>query len=122
MIGPSAVPAIPTPIAIAALTVLLAGAFLPAWQSGHWTATVGAAVAAGTPLAFLLVFRRRPARLDRHPLVVPIVSGLGCVLVMVAETRFGSAQGRPLIVALLALGIWMLWQRGQRRGSRQRQD
>ncbi len=107
-------PAIPTPIAVAALAALLAGAFLPAWQGGHWTATVGAVVAAGAPLAFLLVSALRPVELDRHPLSVSILSGLGCVLVMIAETRFGPAWGQPLLVAVLALTTWLLWQRGQR--------
>lgn len=120
MISLASVPAIPTPIAIAALAVLLAGAFLPAWQGGYWTATIGAAVAAGAPLAFLLISGPRPVELDRHPLSISIVSGLGCVLVMAAETRFGPAHGQPLLVAVLALATWLLWQRGQRQGPRQR--
>ncbi|HSH28179.1 MAG TPA: hypothetical protein VK972_10515 [Wenzhouxiangella sp.] len=113
---------IPTPAAIAILALLLAGAFLPAWQGGHWMATVGAVIAAGTPLAFLLVSRPRPVELDRHPLSISIVSGLGCVLVMIAETRFGPARGQPLLVAVLALATWLLWRRRQRRGPRHRQD
>jgi hypothetical protein len=33
---------------------------------------------------------------------------------MVAETRFGPNHGWALFVALAALVVWMLWQRGQR--------
>lgn len=105
----------PKSITIAALSALLAGAFFSAWQGAHWAATVGAAIAAGAPLVFLLFLRGGPLRLDGHPLAVSIISGFGCVLVMTAETRFGPTGGKPLLVSLLALAVWMLWQRGHRK-------
>lgn len=111
----------PTPVAISALAALLAGALFPAWQGAPWAAITGAAIAAGAPLLFLLAFQRRPVRLDGHPLIISIISGLGCVVVMIAETRFGPTRGWPLIVSLLALAVWMVWQRRQRRESRPRQ-
>src|SRR5699024_7724339 len=99
---------------------LLAGAFVPAWSDGSWTATAGAALAAAAPLVFLLAFRRRRGSLNGHPLIVSVLSGLGCVVVMVAETRAGPAPGGPLFLSLFALAVWMLWQRGQRSRSEQR--
>ncbi|RFF32847.1 hypothetical protein [Wenzhouxiangella sediminis] len=109
---------ISTRIAIPALAAVLAGAFLLAWQQAHWSFVAGTALSAGAPLAFVLRQRFSAAPLTAHPLVVSIASGLGCVAVMVAETRFGPDHRWALFIALGALVIWMLWQRGQRGRSR----
>ncbi len=71
-------------------------------------------LAAGAPLGFVLWHRFSTTPLTAHPLSVSVASGLGCVAVMVAETRFGPNHGWALFVALAALVVWMLWQRGQR--------
>jgi peptidoglycan/LPS O-acetylase OafA/YrhL len=105
---------ISTRISILALAASLAGALLLAWQQAHWSFVAGTALSAGAPLAFVLRHRFSSVPLTAHPLSVSVASGLGCVAVMVAETRFGPNHGWALFVALAALVVWMLWQRGQR--------
>lgn len=106
-----------TGLAIPALAGLLAGAFFLIWQGAPWAFVAGTALATGAPLVFILGRRRSRERLNEHPLIVSIVSGLGCVTVMVASQRFGSDHDWSLFVAVTALVIWLLWQRGQRRTS-----
>ena len=105
---------ISTRVAIPALAALLAGALLLAWQQAHWAFVAGTALSAGAPLGFVLSHHFSATPLTAHPLSVSIASGLGCVAVMVAETRFGPDHRWALLVALAALVVWMLWQREQR--------
>lgn len=101
--------------AIVLLALLAAGAALAAWLSAPWPFTAGLALAAGAPLFFIahhaLVAASRPLRY--HPLGISIASGLGCVMTLAGEYRFGSF-GWVVGCALLALVAWMLWQRRMR--------
>jgi hypothetical protein len=106
---------IPTGLAAAALAALLAGACVLLWQGAPWLFVAGAALASGAPLVFVLDQLRAARSLEGHPLVVSILSGLGCVLVMIASQRFGAGHDWALYLAVAALSIWMIWQRGQRR-------
>lgn len=101
--------------AIAALTTVLVGAAVALVQGAPWPVPAGAALAAVAPLIFILVHRRSAGPLSGHPVAISILSGLGCVTVMVAGQRFGSDHVWTLWLALSALVVWMLWQRGQRK-------
>lgn len=104
----------PSIIAVPALAFLLAGAGLAVWTQAAWPHPVGLAIASGAPLLYVLNHGRRHDRLPRHPVAVSCLSGLGCVIVMVGQQRFGPNPGWTLPAALAALVIWMLWQRRQR--------
>jgi hypothetical protein len=106
---------IPTRVAIAALAALSVGAPIAAFQGAPWPFWAGSALAAGAPLIFTLRQLRSGEPLAEHPIVVSILSGSGCVSVMVASKRFGAENEWTLYPALAALVVWMLWQRGQRR-------
>lgn len=105
---------IPTLPAIAALTAVLVGAGIALAQGAPWQFPAGTALAALAPLAFIVVHRRSTRPLSSHPVAVSTLSGLGCVTVMIAAQRFGPGHGWMLWLALSALIVWMLWQRGQR--------
>ncbi len=105
---------IPTPAALAALTVVLVGAGIALAQDAPWQFAAGAALAALAPLVFILAHHRSTRPLSGHPVTVSVLSGLGCVTVMVADRRFAPGHEWMLWLALSALVVWMLWQRGQR--------
>ena len=105
---------IPTRLAIAALTAVLVGAGVALAQGAPWQFPAGTTLAALAPLAFILVHRRSTRPLSSHPVAISILSGLGCVTVMVAAQRFGPDREWMVWLALSALIVWMLWQRGQR--------
>lgn len=100
---------------VAVLALLVAAAALAGWQSAPWLFTVGLVLAAGAPLFFIVhhavVGGTRPLRY--HPLGISIASGLGCVMTLAGEYRFGDF-GWVVGCALLALVAWMLWQRRMR--------
>jgi len=104
----------PTSVAIAALTTALASAAIAAYSGVTWPLWVGPALAAGAPLAFIALHGRSGEGLAQHPLLVSIASGLGCVVVMFAEQRFGAVGPWMLPAAAGSLIVWVLWQRGRR--------
>jgi hypothetical protein len=97
------------------LTALAAAAVVAGWQSAPWLFTAGLALAAGAPLFFIahhaLVGGSRP--LLYHPLGISIAAGLGCVMTLAGQYRFGRFNW-VVGCALLALVAWMLWQRYMR--------
>lgn len=109
---------IATTLALPALALVLAGAAFLAWQGAPWSLAAGVGLAAGAPLAYILAHLRSPAALEGHPLVISILSGLGCVAVMIALQRFGSGHEWALHAAAAALIVWMLWQRARRNRTR----
>ncbi len=72
---------------------------------------LGLALAAASPLLFLLVQRARPSQVRHHPILVSGGSGLGCVMVMVGIQRFGEQHQWILLPCLGALIAWMAYQR-----------
>lgn len=95
--------------------MLMAGPLIAWWQDAAWPFVLGTALATAPPLLFLAAHRRSGARLDHHPIVISILSGLGCVIVMLGEQRFGPDLEWPIFTATASLVVWMLWQRGERR-------
>lgn len=104
-----------TQLTIVGLAALLAGPAVAWWQGAPWPYVLGPVLAAGAPLIFVALRLRSPARLDHHPLVVSILSGLGCVIAMTGVQRFGTAHAWTLYAAAASLAVWMLWQRQARR-------
>ncbi|TVQ29841.1 MAG: hypothetical protein EA370_14460 [Wenzhouxiangella sp.] len=72
---------------------------------------LGLGLASGAPLLFLLYQAARPRPVQQHPVMVSVLSGLGCVVVMVAVQRFGEHHQWVLLPGLGALGSWMAYQR-----------
>lgn len=90
----------------ALLVVSIYGMFQsrPAW------APAGLLLAAGAPLGFFVwLMLARPARTDAHPVLVSVLSGLGAVITMGAEYRFGPASMPWLIGATAALVGWLIY-------------
>ncbi|MFP4276108.1 MAG: hypothetical protein ACLFQ2_01665 [Wenzhouxiangella sp.] len=100
--------------------VILAG--VAAYAIWHWVATpipgmipAGLLLAAGAPLAFLLRPPRRPRR--QHPVMISVLSGLGCAVIMVGIQRHGDQYQWALVTALMVLIGWVLYQRQVWRSS-----
>jgi hypothetical protein len=75
----------------------------------------GLALAAAAPLAFATWHRHRSVRrLDGQPIAVSGLSGLGCVMILVAIQRFGAQWQWVAGAALACLIAWLLWQRRER--------
>lgn len=99
------------PFIAAQLALLVTGTWLlttplPMLVSG------GLVVAAAAPLVFMLSMlgaaRERPRH---HPILTSVASGFGCVLTMFGVHRFGDQHQWVLWLALIALSLWMIWQR-----------
>lgn len=71
----------------------------------------GLALTAAAPLFFLLWVRVRPPSDRHHPVTVSAIMGLGCAMIMIGIQRFGDQYRWLLIVALVALCAWMVYQR-----------
>lgn len=73
---------------------------------------LGLAVSAAAPASFIIwTALTRPTGPRHHPVLVSVISGFGCVMTLVGVYRFGDRHQWLLILALIALCIWMLWQR-----------
>lgn len=94
------------------LAALAASGFVMLMDPAPFAAGAGLTLAAGAPLVYIAgqVIRRDGDR-RHHPVLVSIVSGLGCIMVMAHEVRYGSTYQWVLPAALSALCIWMAWQR-----------
>lgn len=105
---------IATPLTLAALATLLAGAVWLWTVGAHWAFVAGTGLAAGAPLAFMIGHLRNRKPMNEHPLLISILSGLGCVTDMIAIQRFGSDHEWALFASVGALALWTLWQRRER--------
>ncbi len=72
---------------------------------------LGLGLTAAAPLAYLLYHLLRPETVTHHPVLISVVSGLGCVMVMVGIQRFGDQHQWILWLGLAALAAWMAYQR-----------
>ncbi len=72
---------------------------------------LGLLVVALAPLAFLVRARRLGSEEKRHPVVISALIGVGCAMIMVGIQRFGEHYNWLLMLALLTLVCWMLYQR-----------
>lgn len=101
-----------TPVfAIALLIVLAIGL-------GQWLnpgvpelPAIGLIITAIAPLAFLIRLRLAAPQEKRHPVVISAIMGLGCAMIMIGIQRFGDDHRWMLVLALLTLCAWMLYQR-----------
>ena len=72
---------------------------------------LGLVITAIAPLAFLLRLRLAPPVEKRHPVSISASMGVGCAMIMIGIQRFGDDHRWLLILALLMLCAWMLYQR-----------
>ncbi len=92
---------------LAALVVL---GFYGTLQARLAWAPAGMLLAALAPLGFFVwLLLARPARTDAHPVLVSVLSGLGALIAMGAEYRFGPASMPWLVGATLALVGWLVY-------------
>lgn len=94
--------------------ILFANLVLAGWimmGQGPLLPGLGLALTAAAPLAFMIRSWNQIGRGDDHPVAISALSGLGCVMIMVAVQRFGEEHQWVLISGLAALGAWMAWQR-----------
>jgi len=95
------------------LTLLAALVLLGLYGTLHarlpW-APAGMLLAALAPLGFFAwLMLARPARTDAHPVLVSVLSGLGAVIAMSAEYRFGPPGMPWLLGAALSLAGWLAY-------------
>jgi hypothetical protein len=69
----------------------------------------GLFLSAAAPLGFILRAPKTEAR--QHPVSVSALCGFGCVMVMVGIQRYGDQHQPMLVLALLALVAWMVYQK-----------
>lgn len=70
----------------------------------------GLALSAAAPLGFL-AWSKRIKGPRRHPVMISVFSGFGCVMTMVGVQRFGEQHQWIALLALGALAGWMIYQR-----------
>jgi hypothetical protein len=98
-------------IVLALLLLALLG--LAAWLTGQCLPLmlpIGLGLSAAAPLVFLIGAHRLHAQ-RRHPVLVSVFAGFGCVMCMVGVQRFGEQHQWIAALALLALASWMVYQR-----------
>ena len=72
----------------------------------------GLAVAAAAPFVFMVGRVSAPQQgMRQHPVLTSVICGFGCVMTMFGVHRFGDQHQWVLWLALLALCLWMAWQR-----------
>ena len=74
----------------------------------------GLFLCAAAPLGFIL--RSPNTKSRQHPVVISALCGFGCVMVMVGIQRYGNHHQPMLVAALLALIVWMVYQKKIWRG------
>lgn len=98
------------------LAATLVAAFLGAGTGMPVLVVAGLFLAGGAPAVFLVWrARTRPATTGPQSLAVSCVTGLGLVLIMAHNYRFGDTHQWALGMALLCLVGWLLWMRRGRR-------
>ncbi len=71
---------------------------------------LGLALSAGSPLAFLAwLYLSGAARTSRHPVAVSVFCGLGVVMTMAVNWRYGTASGMVHLWAGLCLLAWFVY-------------
>ena len=99
------------PFIMAQLALLGTGAWLLTTPTPLLVSS-GLAVAAAAPLVFTVSALGAPReRPRRHPVMTSVLCGFGCVLTMFGIYRFGDQHQWVLWLALIALCLWMIWQR-----------
>lgn len=98
-------------VILAAMLLALLG--LAAWLFSRglpWMLPAGLGLSAAAPLVFLAwsQWHQGPRR---HPVLVSVFAGFGCVMSMVGVQRFGEQHQWIAAFALLALVAWMVYQR-----------
>ncbi len=93
------------------LTLLVIGLGLLAGPARPLLPAAGLVITAAAPLLFLLGTRVTRSDQRRHPVIISASMGLGCSISMVGIQRFGDSHQWVLILCLLALSLWMLYQR-----------
>ncbi len=99
------------PFIAAQLGLLITGVWLltttlPPLVSG------GLVVAAAAPFVFMVGRISGPQDEKRqHPVFTSVICGFGCVMTMFGVHRFGDQHQWVLWLALIALCLWMAWQR-----------
>lgn len=83
--------------------VKLAGSSTPALVAS------GLGLCAAAPLIFLLRPTKPTPR--QHPVLISSLCGLGCVMIMVGVQRYGEEHQPLLIIALMVLIGWLVYQR-----------
>ncbi len=97
---------------LALLALLITGALMLARPAVPLLAPLGLIVAAAGPLGFFgWLFAARPARTDRHPVLVSAIAGLGAVLAAAAVYRYGEAWNPYLAGGIFVLVGWMVYVR-----------
>ncbi|QOC21599.1 hypothetical protein IC757_11165 [Wenzhouxiangella sp. AB-CW3] len=72
----------------------------------------GLMLAAAAPFVFMISSLNAPAdAARRHPVMISVLCGFGAVVTMFGVHRFGDQHQWVLWLALLALCLWMVWQR-----------
>lgn len=72
----------------------------------------GLALAAAAPFVFMVTTLSTDIkRQRRHPVMTSVLCGFGCVMTMFGVHRFGDQHQWVLWLALIALCLWMIWQR-----------
>ncbi|MGY6555356.1 MAG: hypothetical protein ACXIUM_12645 [Wenzhouxiangella sp.] len=96
--------------ALLSVLLVIAGA---QWYGGGTPAlpAFGLMLTASSPLVFLLWASRSAAGSKQHPVMVSASMGLGCVCIMIGIQRFGEQHQWLLVLALVALVGWMVYQR-----------
>ncbi len=74
---------------------------------------LGMILAAAPPLAYLVANGTGPRHPEapRHPVGISVLSGLGCVLAMVAVYRFGDDFRYGVMACLVAISLWLVYVR-----------
>jgi len=80
---------------------------------------LGLALSAGSPLAFFAwLYLSGAARTSRHPVAVSVFCGLGVVMTMAANWRYGATSGTVHLWAGLCLLAWFAYLQWYSRFSR----
>lgn len=94
--------------------ILLANLLLAGWiVAGPDPSLAGLrlGLTAAAPLTYMIRHWKAIGGGREHPVAISALSGLGCVMIMVAVQRFGDQHQWLLLPALFSLGAWVAWQR-----------
>jgi len=99
------------PFIIAQLALLIAGTWLLTTPVPLQISS-GLALAAAAPFVFMVTtLSGNIEHQRRHPVMTSVLCGFGCVMAMFGVHRFGDQHQWVLWLSLVALCLWMVWQR-----------
>ncbi len=99
------------PFVMCQLALLITGVYLLTTPTPLLISS-GLAVAAAAPFVFMVGRISTPQEgMRQHPVLTSVICGFGCVMTMFGVHRFGDQHQWVLWLALLALCLWMAWQR-----------